>query len=175
MIKLKDIPLQMIVACTRSGGIGYQGKLPWPKNLADFKHFKQVTADSVVVMGRTTYEEIAEINKNRKTQSTELLPNRKSIVVSTSLQSSQDPCIIVERTPKDAVQYNFDEQRSIFVIGGKLLYTELLPYVKVIHLTFFNDKYLCDTYLPIEAVLKDYKIVSTRKEAGLDFLRCERI
>ncbi len=58
-------PIVAIVACTRDGGIGKEGRLPW-KLSGDMAYFKRVTLDTedvpgarnAVIMGRKTWESI---------------------------------------------------------------------------------------------------------------------
>ena len=55
---------KIIVALCRGGGIGYEGKLPWPKIDRDLRFFSQMTRsklfpyNSAVVMGRKTWDSI---------------------------------------------------------------------------------------------------------------------
>lgn len=174
-MSLLDLPIQMIVASTKAGGIGINGKLPWPANAKDFSHFKKVTSNSVLVMGRRTYEEIHEIKLQRPNRSIELLPGRKSVVISSAQSLTANQEIYVERSIRDSVECHYDEERSFFVIGGSTLYTEFLPYVKVIYWTVFKQSYECDTFLPIDSITRDFMIVDGREEDELYFLRCERI
>jgi dihydrofolate reductase len=57
--------VNIIVAVDDAGGFGKDGKIPWhfPE---DFKRFKEITKDSVCVMGRNTYEDMLEMVKSRK-------------------------------------------------------------------------------------------------------------
>jgi dihydrofolate reductase len=151
------------------------GRLPWPHNAKDFKHFRDVTAGSVVVMGRRTYQEIKELKDARKSSSVELLPNRTSVVVSTSLENFTNEEIVVEKSPRAAVECNYVEGRNLFVIGGKTLYTELFPFVKTVYWTIFKEPYPCDTFLPREEMLSDFIITEQREAEELYFLRCERV
>ena len=64
-----------IVAMDKNGAIGQGNKMPWhlPN---DLRYFKEVTKDSVVLMGRKTFESIG-----RK------LPNRINIVLTKNPES----------------------------------------------------------------------------------------
>ena len=175
MIDISSIPVQMIVASTEQGGIGLDGKLPWPHNAKDFKHFRDVTKGSVVVMGRRTYQEIKELKDARGSKSVELLPGRTSVVVSTSLENFTNDEIVVEKSPRAAVECNYDEGRNLFIIGGKTLYTELFPYVKTLYWTIFKEPYPCDTFLPREEMMSQFVITERSEAEELCFLRCERV
>ena len=49
--------INIIVAMTKDQGIGYNNKLPWyiPD---DLKRFKKLTSNSVIVMGRKTWDSL---------------------------------------------------------------------------------------------------------------------
>ena len=51
------IVLGMIVACDRNGAIGKDGDLPWRQS-TDLKHFKQITMNSNLIMGRKTWDSL---------------------------------------------------------------------------------------------------------------------
>lgn len=173
-INLSDINLQMIVAMEASGGIGYKGNLPWPKNTKDLARFREITKDSVVVMGRKTFEEIESIRLKMNPETTELLPGRICVVVS-SKNISSTLKIFVVKSLSDAVKYHYEECKPIFIIGGLQLYTEALPYVKVIHLTQFEHDYECDRHMPLKYMTKHFNIVEGTQEEGAVFLTCERV
>ena len=64
--------LRFIWAEDEASYIGYQGRLPWHLP-ADMKHFKELTSDHVIVMGRKTFESFPG-----------LLPKREHVIHSTS-------------------------------------------------------------------------------------------
>ena len=49
--------IKAIMAIDDKGGISKNGSMPWPKNTSDLKWFKKNTLDSIVVMGRLTWED----------------------------------------------------------------------------------------------------------------------
>ena len=60
----------MVAAVARNGVIGAKGQLPWhlPE---DLKHFRKITLNHPVIMGRRTWESLGKA-----------LPGRENIVVS---------------------------------------------------------------------------------------------
>ena len=50
--------MNLIVACDKNYGIGYNNKLPDWKIKDDLKKFKTLTTDSIVIMGRKTFESL---------------------------------------------------------------------------------------------------------------------
>lgn len=172
--QLSQVNLQIVVAMDAAGGIGYEGKLPWPKNAKDFAHFKQLTEGGQVIMGRKTYEEIEEINNSRENPCKTLLSNRECIVLSKENILSQSN-IFVENSLLNAVQYFNNESKGMFVIGGLQLFTEALPWVNTIHATVFSEEYKCDKYLPLNYIMKHFDIVNGSREEGMDFITMQRV
>lgn len=119
----------IIAAVTMNGIIGIDGKLPfdYPE---DLKHFKKNTIDSVIVMGRKTFEGIGRP-----------LPKRENIVITSrkieipgitclpSLQSVLDRESIILR----------DRPVNIWFIGGASIYEEGMEYADKILLTLTPD------------------------------------
>lgn len=67
-----------LVALSNNFVIGVNNDLPW-KLKKDLQHFSAYTQNKAIVMGRKTYESIGRP-----------LPNRKNIVISSSLESQED-------------------------------------------------------------------------------------
>ena len=65
--------LHIIVAIAEDGAIGFEGDMPWGRNLPrDLKHFKETTMGYPIVMGRKTFESLPK----------GALPGRLNIVIS---------------------------------------------------------------------------------------------
>ena len=101
--------ISLIVARSRNGIIGKEGKLPWhlPE---DLKFFKQTTMGRPVIMGRHTWESIGRP-----------LPGRQNIVL------TQDPASLGYVNGFDAKHFGPDD--IVFIIGGADLYRRALPLV----------------------------------------------
>lgn len=117
---------QIVVAATRSMGIGIDGHLPW-KLPTDMKFFKKITSytassskKNAVIMGRNTWESIPE--KFRP------LPGRLNVVLSRTIKTidSHDDVIVSESLDAAlallASQPHSTIVESIFVIGGGQVY-----------------------------------------------------
>jgi dihydrofolate reductase len=124
------VGLQLIAAVAANGVIGRGGQLPWHLP-DDLRHFKQLTLNHTVIMGRRTFESIGRP-----------LPQRRSIVVSRSLSRAQ---VEVVRTLDEAIRLGGD---AAFVIGGAMLYAEALPRANILHLTELDDPVEGDTLFP---------------------------
>lgn len=117
---------QIVVAATRSMGIGKDGQLPW-KLPTDMKFFKKITSytassskKNAVIMGRNTWESIPE--KFRP------LPGRLNVVLSRSIKSidSHDEVIVSDSLDAAlallASPPHSTNVESVFVIGGGQVY-----------------------------------------------------
>jgi len=117
----------IIAGVTRNWGLGYQGQLPWAKFSEDMKFFSQTTQNSIIIMGRKTWE---SMNKRS-------LPKRHSIIVTTqtkslSQNSDYDKFTFVSNFDKalfkaeEIIKNQSDKYQNTFVIGGQRLYEEAL-------------------------------------------------
>ncbi|KAJ2920310.1 hypothetical protein MD484_g243, partial [Candolleomyces efflorescens] len=124
----------IIVAATKSNGIGQAGKLPWrlPKEI---KYFAQVTSNApegkhnAVIMGRNTWESIPK--KFRP------LPGRLNVVITSQVEydSGVSTDDTTSQTPKPFIANNLQSALArlndpnihrAFIIGGAYLYRETL-------------------------------------------------
>lgn len=132
--------MKAILAMTPNGGIGLNNQLPWESLECDLKRFKELTTGQTIVMGRSTWESLP-----RKP-----LPNRKSIVVSSSqleLPEGVDQTHNIESIPFDA-----------WIIGGAKLFDSTIHLVDEVHLTVTKHRYQTDAKIDI-SFLKDFHLV----------------
>ena len=147
--------IAIVVAYDKNRGIGTGGDLPWGRSLsADLAHFKKLTTDGAVVMGRKTYESIGG----------RPLPNRKNIVLSTGEVAGA----IGAKNFAQALQFASEEpNQDIFVIGGERVFAEALPEVDTIYATevdySFSD---ADVFFPQINVNQWEEISRTSQKAN---------
>lgn len=144
--------------CEETAGIGINGKLPWDKIVGDMVHFKTLTDNSVVIMGRKTWESLP----------VKPLKNRVNIILSKN--NSKNIKIVGDNT---FVFTDFDEairlatnsfpDKKIYIIGGSDLYYMAIyrNECKNIHLTIINgyNHVQCDSFFP-RVPEDDYEIDS---------------
>lgn len=116
--------MTIIVARSRNGIIGNEGKIPWNIR-TDTKRFAELTTGSTVIVGRITHEEILKKLGHP-------LKLRKTIVVTRQHSYRSSGCYIANSFEK-ALEMISDEQ--VFVIGGEQLYKQALPFAETIYLT----------------------------------------
>ena len=154
--------LAIIVAVDENNLIGNGNALPWyyPE---DLKYFKKVTNYKAVLMGYNTYRSI--IDRNGK-----ILPNRVSYGL-TEEESLPEGGIVVTNLDELIDAYKTSE---LYVIGGKMVYTELLPLVDRLYITRIPGTHEGDVYFP-EVNYDEFKLLGTTKEKDLKFEVYERI
>ena len=127
--------ISIIVAVAKGGAIGKEGKMPW-KIPGEQRQFKDLTTGHVVVMGRTSYEEIGHP-----------LPNRTNIVVSKTKVFSGENLYTV-KSLKEAIERAGQEE--IFIAGGAELFQEALPLANKIYMTYVDMEVPdADRFFPI--------------------------
>jgi dihydrofolate reductase (trimethoprim resistance protein) len=102
--------------------IGNDSEIPW-KVKGEQKLFKKITMDSVLIMGRKTYESIGRP-----------LPGRITVVITRNSKLVIPGCEVVTSL-EQAIEFATKTGKSIFVAGGGQIYTEALPLATELHLT----------------------------------------
>jgi dihydrofolate reductase len=128
--------LSIIVAKAKNNIIGNDGRLLWsiPN---DIKRFKELTEYHTVIMGRKTFESFGGV-----------LPNRKSVVLTHNMDFTVDnDNVEIVHDINDLKEYiNYSEE--CFVIGGGLVYKQLLPYTEKMYVTEIDHDFEGDTVFP---------------------------
>jgi dihydrofolate reductase/thymidylate synthase len=141
-------------------GIGSKGSIPW-KSPTDMAFFKKMTTDTVVVMGRITWESL----------NCKKLPNRINIVLSRDVQMS-GPNYVAHNMYEI---YNIlikHQDKKIFIIGGTALYEMFMPFAKYIYASHIHnkEKYEYDTFFPVTHFSKFYIADFERCNDSLDII-----
>lgn len=124
----------LIAAMARNGVIGRDGHLPWHLP-ADLAHFKALTLDKPIIMGRRTWESLPG-----------LLPRRTHLVVSRD-PGYRAPGALVAPSPEAAIAMA-GAVPEVMVVGGARLYAALLPVAARMELTFVEAEVAGDTRFP---------------------------
>lgn len=127
--------LQLVVAVSGNGVIGKAGKIPWQLS-EDLKHFKAITLNHPVLMGRKTFESIGRI-----------LPHRRNVLISSTFSEHLEGLEIV-KSLNEARALLAAEPLPLMVIGGSRLYAEALPLCRVLHVTRLSLQVEGDTFFP---------------------------
>jgi dihydrofolate reductase len=153
--------IKAILACDDGWGIGKDGTLPWPHNSTDQAWFKRMTKGGVVVMGKNTWDD-PDMPKP--------LPGRYNIVV-TRGEAPRAQCVVpIDEVEKLLVEDL--EQEDVWIIGGAKLVKALMPIIDQLWLSRITGVYDCDTHLPEDNILKNYKLVDV--DTSIDTLSIEK-
>ena len=135
--------INAIFAVDHYGGMGFQGTLPWPYNAEDMDHFKNLTSDNIVVMGRRSWDD---------PKMPKPLPNRTVYVathrpVTYAMPVSGD----IKQKLLDIESANPD--KIVFVIGGAALLEELKDLFDRVYITHIKGSYRTDTKIHVKEFL----------------------
>ena len=140
-----------LVALSNNFVIGVNNDLPW-KLKKDLQHFSAYTQNKAIVMGRKTYESIGRP-----------LPNRKNIVISSSLESQEDLEVVpnLNQAIEVASQWNKDNSagEEIVLIGGGYVFEESKNIVNKLVLTRVECEINGDVFYP-QIDLSDWEEIS---------------
>lgn len=129
------IPLvSLIAALSDNRVIGRNNRLPWHLP-ADLKHFKSLTLNKPLIMGRKTWESLPG-----------LLPQRKHIVLTRDPSYAAEGCVVVN-SPEQAIRAA-GAVREVMVIGGAEVYERMLPLAKRMYLTRVRGIFDGDAFFP---------------------------
>jgi dihydrofolate reductase len=142
--------ISLIAAVAKNGVIGNAGKIPWhlPN---DMRHFREITLNHPVIMGRKTYESIGKP-----------LPGRNNIIVTRQEDYGAPECTVVH-TLEDALKAARQEgAEEAFVIGGSELYREAMPVADRLYITAIGENFEGDALFP-EINSFEWKKISEEK------------
>lgn len=146
--------LKLIACIDKFNSIGINNDLIY-KFSDDLKIFKQKTINNTIVMGRKTFESLKF----------KPLPNRKNIIISKTLSNPIDNSYIIFQNIDDVFKIN--NQKNIFIIGGKQIYEYFNNYYEELHLTIVKDNFTKDyninKSIKLNINLDNFKIISSKE------------
>lgn len=122
--------VSIIAAIGKNRELGRGNDLLW-RSTEDMAHFKGITMNHPVIMGRKTYESIPP--KFRP------LPGRENIVVTRNANWEPDENITIFTSLEEAINYSKEKDNEVFIIGGAQIYGAALPYTDRLYMTFVED------------------------------------
>lgn len=126
----------LIWAQARGGVIGAQGTMPWhlPEDLA---HFRSLTADCPVIMGRATWQSLPESYRP--------LPGRQNIVLTSDDQADFDGA---ERASSLQHALDLADGECAWIIGGGQVYAQAMELATRLEVTEIDLEVAGDTHAP---------------------------
>ncbi|PKM76726.1 MAG: dihydrofolate reductase [Firmicutes bacterium HGW-Firmicutes-15] len=153
--------MKAIVAVDLNWGIGCKGKL-LERIPDDMKFFKQKTVGKIVLMGRETFVSLP---------GGEPLKDRLNIVLCEDKQFSDKKitvCSSLNELFGELKKYPTDE---VFVIGGEIVYAELLPYCSEAYVTKIENIYEADKYFVNLDEDERWELISTGESKSFNGIR----
>lgn len=163
------VPLiALIAALAENCVIGRGNRLPWHLP-ADLAHFKRITLDKPILMGRRTWESLPGP-----------LPRRRHIVITANPDYRAPGC---ELAPSPAAALCLVQgEPEVLVIGGETLYRALLPLAGRLYLTLVATRIedgdaFFPPWEPAEWVEsgRETRARDERNPYDLTFLRLDRV
>ena len=158
--------ITLVVARAQNGVIGRDGKLPWHLS-ADLKRFKALTMNSVMVMGRKTFDSLPG-----------LLPGRRHVVLTRSSHWHSEGAQVAHDI-EEALMLAAGE--PISVIGGADIFALFLPLADRIELTEVLADVTGDTMIDDPRDTGDWRVTFEAEhpaadgEPGFRFVSLERV
>ena len=153
-------------------GIGLRGILPW-RLPADMARFRGLTMGHAVIMGRATWEPLAERG----------LPGRRVIVLSRASRT-WETCDAVAASLREALQIAAQnpQETETFIAGGAQIYMEALAQTLVdrMYLTIVHAEVEADAFFPKydeadwRATSNEVLLADDRNPYGMTFRLLER-
>ena len=150
--------ITLIAAVDLYWGLGKANTIPW-NNPEDTKFFKDITKDSVVIMGSRTWESLG----------CRPLKHRKNIVV-TSKVSKYAPAadtVFLGSIEEALERAKEDPTKEIFGIGGAGIYEALAPHADRVLITRILGDFDCDVKFPLDSI-SHYHSVKLFKQLDVD-------
>jgi dihydrofolate reductase len=156
-----------VFAVDDKGGIGRDGTIPWPHNSEDMQWFKHATTNSIVVMGRSSWDSPDMIKP---------LPGRINVVVTTRFLDRSD----IEQFRGDVCEgiqrlYEKYPGRNLFVIGGANVLIQALPALECVYVTRIPGDFMCDTHIDLSTFLIGFKLTNSQEHKTCTVELYERI
>ena len=159
--------VSLIAAMAENRVIGRDGGLPW-RLPDDLRHFKELTVDHTVIMGRRTFEEIKRP-----------LDNRRNVVI-TRNKEFRPHGITVVPSLKEALALGATEN-EVFIIGGGEIFAKAMPLADRIYLTLVHAQVEGDTFFPVFETSawalssEEFHPADERHEYSFTFRRYDRL
>lgn len=156
--------MNCIAAVDSKWGIGRENRLLFHIP-ADMEFFKARTVNKVVVMGKNTLFSLPNGSP---------LQNRTNIVLSTTL--NRDDCIVCGSLPMLLEKLREFAPEDIFVIGGEMVYRQLLPYCSKAYITKVNSDGWATEFFPDIDADNNWELLHKghrQVHCGTEFCFCE--
>ena len=155
--------INIIAAIGKKNELGKDNGLIWniPK---DLKFFREKTRNSIIVMGRNTFNSLPKI-----------LPGRKHIILSSTNNFNKEinEQVTVINNKEDLINLckKISENNEVFIIGGASLYSMFIDIADVLYITHREKvEETADVYFPkIDETKWEKKILANDEDNNIKF------
>ncbi len=126
--------ISAIVAMSENRVIGKDNQMPWHLP-ADLRHFKTITMGKPILMGRKTYQSIGHP-----------LPGRCNVIITHDTAFQAPGCVIANSIETALASVSYSDE--VFIIGGAILFQQMLSRVQRLYLTIVHHEFVGDAYFP---------------------------
>ncbi len=131
----------------------------------DLKRFREITSSgsAIMVMGRKTFESLPGI-----------LPDRHHIILTKNKDytvKNANERVEILTDINEVIKRYADTNEEVFVIGGGVVFDELMPYTKKHYITYVDKEAKGDTFFP-EFDKSDFDIVFESEKHYADIEDC---
>jgi dihydrofolate reductase len=162
---MNNKPLEMIVAATARGEIGYQNTIPW-RLKGDLKRFKAITMGNIVVMGKNTYKSLPGPLDGRTVivVSTSLFGAHANGLNSSLIRDDKNESVYYAQSLNAALKHAKDlPGDKILIAGGVQLYRAAMQMPITLHLTLVHK----ESAHGYDAVIPDFNLSNFELDTGL--------
>jgi dihydrofolate reductase len=158
--------ISVIAALAKNRVIGIENRLPW-RLPEDLVHFKALTLNHPILMGRKTFESLGRP-----------LPGRTNIVITRNTNYRPEGCLVADSIP-GAIALCADAD-EVFFIGGADLYAQAIPLAGRLYLTEVDIEAAGDAWFPdydrsaFREVSRESHTCEKGDALGFDFVVYER-
>ncbi|MFB4169169.1 dihydrofolate reductase [Virgibacillus sp. JSM 102003] len=142
--------ISLLVAMDSNQTIGAENGLPW-RLPNDLKFFKEKSTGNTIIMGRKTYESMGRP-----------LPNRKNVVITRQQIDFPDEVDVIDNIEVIREWNKENPEQEFFVIGGGIIFDQIMPYADRMYITWIEETFKGDTYFP-EFSQEDWNLTSEVK------------
>jgi dihydrofolate reductase len=132
--------LVIVAAIGENNVIGNKGKLPW-RLKSDLRHFRALTLDKPVIMGRKTFQSIGKALDRRSN----IVITRDKKFAAKGVETAPNLTAALEIARKDAQRRGADE---IIIAGGGAVFAEAMPLADRLEITHVHASPEGDAFLP---------------------------
>ena len=149
--------ITLIAAVGKNRELGKNNQLIWSVP-EDLKFFRENTLNKTIVMGINTFNSLPK-----------LLPNRRHVVLSHK-KVDLDSSVLVFYDLDELLKYINTLDEEVMIIGGGMMYKQMIGYANKMILTEIDDTCDADVYFPEYSIDDwDMEILSEHECDGLKY------